>query len=336
MLKKTWVTAVVLGASLGLAVPALTASGAVARSSVPRESGWQVSARVTGLGDQAYVWAVTAGGTDSEWAFGTDGNQDGAFALERTGSTWSRVPFPGDGEVMVARASSASDVWAFTDFNVVHWNGRAWSVAGRLPVAVADAVVFGPADVWAFSNDGGIWRYNGRSWSQMPGSSGLASGSALSPTSVWAGGGSVIAHWNGSSWTRTSVAKLLPTWMPVSAVYAAAADSVYAIADSTEGSGPDYILHWNGQSWSKVGTLTDASDLPRGLTGDGSGGFWLVVYGVGVMHYSDGRLTAAKLPIPAIDIKGVSRIPGTADILAAGVVAEKNATSSAAILDYAP
>jgi len=122
----------------------------------------------------------------------------------------------------------------------------------------------------------------------------------------------------------------------VSAVYAAAADSVYAIADSTEGSGPDYILHWNGQSWSKVGTVTDASDLPRGLTGDGSGGFWLVVYGVGVMHYSDGRLTAAKLPIPAIDIKGVSRIPGTADILAAGVVAEKNATSSAAILDYAP
>jgi hypothetical protein len=336
MLKKSWVVAVALGAAFGLAVPALTASGAVERNSAPGGSSWQVEARLTGLGDQTYVWAVTAAGPGSEWAFGTTGNQDEAFALERTGSTWSRVPFPGDGEVMVARAASANDVWAFTDFNVVHWNGRTWSVAGTLPVAVDDAIVFGPDDVWAFSNDGGIWRYNGRSWSKLPGSNGLATGSMLSPRSVWAGGGSVIAHWNGRSWSRTSVAKLLPTWMPVATVYAAAADDVYAIADATAGSAPDYILHWNGRDWSKAGTITDATSLPRGVTGDGNGGIWLVVYGVGVMHYSGGRLTTPKLPIPAIDIKGLSRIPGTTDILAGGVVVHKNATTVAAILKYTP
>jgi hypothetical protein len=112
---------------------------------------------------------VTAAGPGSEWAFGTTGNQDDAFALECTGSTWSRVPF---------------------------------------------------------SNDSGIWRYNGRSWSKL--------------------------------------------------------------------------------------------------------------YGVGVMHYSDGRLTTAKLPIPAIGITGLSRIPGTTDILAGGVVVHKNATTVAAILKYTP
>ncbi len=61
--------------SLGLAVPALAAYGATAWSSVLDRGGWQVAERVTGLGDQAYVWAVTAAEPGSEWAFGDYGNQ---------------------------------------------------------------------------------------------------------------------------------------------------------------------------------------------------------------------------------------------------------------------
>jgi nicotinamide mononucleotide (NMN) deamidase PncC len=54
------------------------------------------------------------------------------------------------------------------------------------------------------------------------------------------------------------------------------------------------------------------------------------------MHYSHGRLTAARLPISGIAIKSLSRIPGTSDILAGGVVIHKNATTQAAVLEYTP
>jgi hypothetical protein len=49
-----------------------------------------------------------------------------------------------------------------------------------------------------------------------------------------------------------------------------------------------------------------------------------------------GRLTTARLPISGIAIKGLSRIPGTAGILAGGVVVHENATTQAAILEYTP
>jgi hypothetical protein len=237
--------------------------------------------------------------------------------------------------VTVARASSASDVWAFGLSGAVHWNGSKWVAAGSDAV-ISDAIVFGPADVWAFSNDGGISRYNGRSWSPLAGSSGLVSGNALSPTSVWAGGGSVVAHWNGRSWTRTSVAKLIPDSAPVAVVYAASADSVYAITGTTEPGQSSYLLHWNGRAWSRAATIPDGVFGPGDLTGDGSGGIWVDSLSAGIMHYSHGRLTTARLPISGIAIKSLARIPGTADILAGGVVIHKNATTQAAVLEYTP
>jgi hypothetical protein len=320
--------------TLGLAVPALTAHGATARGSALGAGGWQVADRVSGLGDAPYIWAVTAAGTGSEWAFGAYANKNGDFALERTGSTWTAMPLPITIGPVVARASSASDVWVFGDFGAARWNGTTWSA---IPMSGAsDAIVFGPADVWAFSRDGGISRYNGRSWSELPGSSSLVSGNALSPTSIWAGGGTVIAHWNGRSWTRTSVAKLIPSWAPVSVVYAASADDVYAIANPTVDNAPAYLLHWNGRAWSNAATIPVGVLDPGEVTGDGSGGIWVDSLGAGIMHYSDGRLTTARLPISGIDIKGLSLIPGTADVLAGGLVIHKNATTLAAVLEYTP
>jgi hypothetical protein len=328
MLRKRLTVAVVAVASavavgLAISVPARAGTG-----------GWQVATHVSGLGDQAYVWAVTPAGTSEAWAFGDYGGQGRGFALENTGSAWRRVPFPASGEVTVARAASASDVWAFTTFDAMHWNGKAWSVIEMPPMAVSDAIVFGPDDVWAFSDDGGILRYDGRSWSRVPGSSGLVSGNALSAASVWAGGGNVVAHWNGRSWTRTSVAQLIPASTPLGEVYAASAGDVYAIADPTLPAQAARILHWNGRAWSKAGTIPAGVLGPRAVTGDGRGGIWVQSDGAGIMHYSGGRLTTARLPIAGIAIKGLSRIPGTQDVLAGGVVVHQNATTVAAILEY--
>jgi len=330
MLSKSWMKATLAGvgaAALALAVPgtALAAPG-----------GWRVAERVTGLGDQAYVWAVTATKGGGEWAFGNYGSHGGGFALEHTGSGWKRVPFPANGEVTVARAASANDVWAFATFDAAHWNGHTWSVVRTPPMAVSDAIVFGPDDVWAFSDDGGIMRYNGRSWSELPGSGGLVSGGELSATSVWAGGGTTIAHWNGRSWKRTSVANLIPGSAPVSAVYAASADDVYAITGTTLPGQSARLLHWNGRTWAKAGTIPVGVLGPRAITGDGRGGIWVDSLSAGIMHYSGGRLTTVKLPVSGIAVKGLSQIPGTTDILGGGVVVHKNATTVAAILEYTP
>jgi hypothetical protein len=73
---------------------------------------------------------------------------------------------------------------------------------------------------------------------------------------------------------------------------------------------------------------------PGDLTGDGSGGIWVDSLSAGIMRYSDGRLTTARLPLSGIAIKGLSRIPGTADIIAGGVVVHKDATTQAALLEY--
>jgi hypothetical protein len=335
VLRKTFIAAAAAAAALALATPALAAGG----------GGWQVT-RLPGMGGgQSQIQQVTAAGPGSQWAFG-EVSSGAEVAFERTGSTWSRMTLPKGGvSVLVARAASATDVWAFasagTGSQAMHWNGRSWSVAGRFGSAVDDAIVLGPGNVWAFAAS--AWHYNGRTWSQVAGGTGLTSGSALSPTSIWAGGGSEVAHWNGNSWTRTSVARLLPPRIPgnlndpaVSAMYAQSADSVYAIADGNaqDAGGPIYVLHWNGRAWSKVASYGGDYTGPAQVTGDGSGGLWLAGQGGGnpsvLLHYSGGHLTKVGLPSKGL-VLGLSRIPGTQDL-----IAPMSSSSAQLILEYKP
>jgi hypothetical protein len=121
-------------------------------------------------GPNGVVTAVTAAGRNGGWAF------DGFFnatAWERNGSTWTRVPFPSQNNEMVvaAAASSATNVWAFTqEFGIsraLRWNGRQWTVMRSFPRAIGGAVVLGSSDVWVFGTDQlpgvdlGAWHYSG-------------------------------------------------------------------------------------------------------------------------------------------------------------------------------
>jgi len=158
--------------------------------------------------------------------------------------------------------------------------------------------------------------------------------SALSAGSVWAFGGTSVAHWNGHVWARTSVRGLLPAKQllnspAVAAVYAQSANSVWAVGDGyrQDEGGPVVVLHYNGHRWSRV-ARSNVLGYPAApqLAPDGHGGLWIPVgptaggTNAHLLHYAGGHLTSAVLPSGAnrIDVLSVAGIPATTMALAAG------------------
>jgi hypothetical protein len=301
---------------------------------------WHIVKRVAG-GSNGVVTAVTAVGRNGGWAF--DGFSN-ATAWERNGSTWTRVPFPSQNEEMVvaAAASSASNVWAFTQeigiSRALRWNGRQWAVTGSFPRAIGGAVVLSPSDVWVFGTDElpgvdlGAWHYNGRTWARVASGHGLEGGSGRSASDIWAFEGADVAHWNGSTWSRTSVASLLPAKQQLNdpfltGIFEQSRHSVYAIANGNaqDEGGPVAVLHWNGSAWSKVAGGSFGFGMLQQLSSDGHGGLWLPMPGSGgqksyLLHYSGGHLTQAALPggPSKITVDTVALIPGTTELLGGG------------------
>jgi hypothetical protein len=322
---------------------------------------WQIVKQVSG-GSFAEFTAVVAIGANGGWAF--DG-QSGATAWERNGSTWTQVPFPSKAneEVSAVAASSSSNVWAFTstmtNSRALRWNGSTWSVTGSFGKAVGSAIVLGPSNVWAFGqpyapfSQLGAWHYNGSSWSAVPGGQGLGGGSAVSATDIWAYAGKDVARWNGTSWTRTSVAGLLPASdgmnnPAVTAVYAFSADNVYAIGagNSNDGGGPTVVLHYNGSTWSRVasGNYGTTGQVGQAVCADGHGGLWIPVPGFDgdpsyLLHYSGGHLTNVAFRASTLDILSVSQVAGSTTVLAGGFTHPANnpgVNPVGVIAEYAP
>ena len=346
MLTKTLAaTAVTLTAVATLTATAFTSTALATTAALAASASapsWQISKQVSG-GSFAEFTAVVAVGKTGGWAF--DG-QSAATAWERNGTTWSRVPFPSKGseEVTAAAASSASNVWAFTgtvfgtSSRALRWNGSSWSAAGSLPHGVGSAVVLSPTNVWAFGQPYspnaqlGAWHYNGHSWTAVAGGKGLGGGSAVSASSIWAYADTSVAHWTGSSWTRTSVAALLPARSSqndpaVTAVYALSSSNVYAIGagNYSDGGGPTVVLHYNGSSWRRVaaGNYGQSGQVGQAVCGDGHGGLWIPIPGFGgdpsyLLHYSGAKLTSLSFRPTTLDILSVAQVPGTTQILGGG------------------
>jgi hypothetical protein len=330
------------GAVVALAVAGAAcalAGGASALAATPAAS-WHIVKRVHS-GASGDVTAVVAVGKNGGWAFN---GLSGPTAWERNGATWTRVAFPGRSgeEVVAAQASSPSNVWAFTDRGTagraLRWNGHRWTAQASFAAPIGGAVVLGRGDVWVFGQPGppalGTWHYNGRTWAKVRSGHGLDGGSGLSARDIWAFGGTKVARWNGRTWTRTSVAALLPAKQElndpaVAGIAALSPDNVYAIGSGNleDEGGPTVILHYNGHAWSKVaeGSFGAGTSPAQQVSADGHGGLWIPMPGFGgqrsyLLHYSAGHLIPATLPGGAarIDVESVSHVPGTAQVLAGG------------------
>jgi hypothetical protein len=336
----TVLTAASAASYSAVAVPAFAAT---ARGTVQVAApSWQVVKQVHN-GSLGGFSAVTAVGKNGGWAF----NQGSVpTAWRRSGSTWTQVPFPGQpNEVVVAAgATSPDNVWAFTAgeprSRALRWNGRNWTVQRSFAQQIGGAVVISPSDVWVFGQPYfpgtglGAWHYNGRTWTHVASGHGLQGGSALSASDIWAVDGADVAHWNGSTWSRTSVSRLLPAKQELNnpmltGIYAQSKDSVYAIGNGNlqDEGGPMVILHWDGHQWSRVaeGNYGFGVQPLQQLSPDGHGGLWLPMPGVDgeksyLLHYSAGHLTQASLPDGPhkMSVEAVALVPGTTDLLGGG------------------
>lgn len=321
----------------------MTLSGAGIAAAAPAP-GWNVIKSVK-TGTTGDFGTLVATGKTTGWAF--DETASGPVAWERvSASTWKKVPFPArSGETVVsAAAASPSDVWAFTENSTstasraLRWNGRDWSAVKTFAAPVAGVSIPAANDVWVFGNDYspelGVWHYNGQTWVRV--STNLTGGSALSASDVWALRGTNVDHWNGRTWTSTSVKSLLPPVQPglndpaVYGILALSASDVYAVGNGRlqDAGGPIVVLHYNGRTWSRVadGANKDGDGFGGSqVAADGSGGLWIPTFGARgtlsyLLHYSAGKLTDARLPVSAdsIEMRSVAHVRGTSETLAGG------------------
>jgi hypothetical protein len=166
--------------------------------------------------------------------------------------------------------------------------------------AVAVSVWSGSSnDVWAGTNAGFIYHYNGTSWTGTD----LTFGSRVAPdlTGVWASGpNDVFAvdsymsggyyHFNGTAWSHPDFAPLpSPLYVSAEAIAGSGPNDVWVTGDRT--------LHFDGTRWSDVGAngLTDVwvagpgnVFLAGGALVHWNGAGWTVVGPSGRTIWSDG------------------------------------------------
>jgi hypothetical protein len=330
----------------GLLVIGAATAGAAMATTGPAAAGpsWK-TVKTLRTGNDGQFTAVVATAKTTGWAFeGTDFSAAPA-AYQFSGSSWRKVAFPGnkDEQVVTAGATSPSDVWAFAQgfgaaSHVLKYNGHSWSVVRTFSNEIADATVLAGNDVWVYGDAGisgfqpalGVWHYNGSSWRQV--SKSIQGGSALSATNVWGFNGVDVEHWNGAKWTATSVKSLLPAKNAlngpgVAGILALSNSNVFALGtggQEDEG-GPLVVLHYNGKKWTKFAQGQFGAGPNPEFSYDGNGGLWLPMLGASggtsyLVHYSNGKLTKAALPVAAakITVSAVARVPGSVDQFAGG------------------
>ena len=206
--------------------------------------------------------------------------------LHWNGAAWSHVPSPSPGPdtsqggLRSVSADSPADGWAVggPPAETMRWNGTAWSlVSNPSPGSLIGVSAFSPADALAVGSYCPTFEcfqktvamdWNGAAWvldhSPNPRPSDhreLDGVSAASATDAWAVGTylriglgyrTLIAHWNGTAWSRVRGPNPGSNTDVLSAVSARSSKDVWAVGTvASNPSGPfdALFLHWNGTSW---------------------------------------------------------------------------------------
>ena len=328
--------------ALGVAVALAAAGGGSARAghAVTATASWKIVKTVRGKNFPHFT-AVTATSRHGAWAFEATSSATAIlrpFAWRLHGSRWTRASFPGTpGEQVISAAStSPGDVWAVVNRSgrpqalALRRTGRSWAVTGRFPHALSDVVALSRREAWVFGD--GAWHFNGHRWAHPQSGHGLLDGSALSPDSIWASGLTVVAHWNGHTWSRTSVKGLLPpkgqlNTPGLTSIYAQSSSSVWAVGTTGEESqgGPVVLLHFNGHRWHHVALADAGAGFPGQVIPDGTGGLWIpfgfIFKSFKMLHYAGGQLQPVALPVPrgaVLQVAAAAAVPGRPQAIAVG------------------
>jgi hypothetical protein len=265
-----------------------------------RTAGWRMAiVRHYGSAHNASGYsAVVAPGRGGAWVFGgtNPGGTSAPVALQWTGSQWRswKLPRGLTGFISNASASSPRDIWAvsYAGGYVLHWNGRAWSVATRWPGhgTLTGVTALSPHDVWVFGTTAagmrgmGAWHFNGHSWRRVSGPAQLIyRASALSRNNIWAVAatrkGGLVEHYDGHSWRQVRTGKALGQ-ARLDDVLALSRRSIWVVGNLAghrdrrlHGDGRLVLAHFDGRHWTRVTTRWRA-DTGR-LAAAGHGGVWV-------------------------------------------------------------
>ena len=247
------------------------------------------------------LFGVTATSARNAWAVGCAGNCYQGFGsglrtliLHWNGKSWQRVasPSPGTGTALSAvAAASAGSAWAVgctldcfissasPQTVILHWNGHAWkqvaSPAGATTGALNGVAATSPGNAWVVG----------------------CTGHCFGPDAV---PGTLIAHWNGSTWKK--VAAPSPAGGSVlTGVATRSPGSAWAVG-YTRASGRTLILRWNGGTWRRVASPTPAHGGELLATAIGSPGS---AWAVGASDF--GNLLLEQLERPHLEVAPAAR-----------------------------
>ncbi|HYZ54820.1 MAG TPA: alkaline phosphatase family protein [Streptosporangiaceae bacterium] len=225
----------------------------------PNSSGWAVQpAPALGAGDNTYGSVAAVSPTDV-WAAGNylpdtaTSNQDAtlATAAHFDGTQWTQTPVPHSGpnyNTLFGIAATPGKAWAvgvalnssYQAHSLIEaWNGSAWHIAATPKLdtqrdTLYSAVALSARDVWAV-------------------------GHQQSENGTY---GTLIEHWNGTSWSVVPSPDPGTSGNHLYGVAAAGPDNIWAVGQrDDQHSDTPLVEHWNGHGWKAV-------DVPSaGLTG---------------------------------------------------------------------
>ncbi|WP_433511784.1 hypothetical protein ACQP2T_49695 [Nonomuraea sp. CA-143628] len=243
---------------------------------------------------------VIATGEHDAWAFGWDILGVGAWlpmadgphrptAFHWDGDRWTKSDFPVElGNIGLVAASAPSNVWVLAGASVRRWDGRAWKIVEKLPVAAESLAVIADNDVWIFG-DHKAWHYNGATWSEQSVSFRALRVSARSASDIWALDSDApwAHHFDGKVWTRVDLTPALPKAPPPSDGSPPVPTGPRLTAITADPSGiwitgeigaSSFLLSQTGSGWRSEDTSAKAGRMVRDLSPvpDGRGGHWFL------------------------------------------------------------
>ncbi len=245
------------------AAASVTAAGAtdIGRGGVAAPTNLLDGVPGAGKGADASLDTVTAVSTHDVWALGgrTAGGAD-----HYDGHSWRWVDAPGGARSLLESVSAVSsgDIWAVGQTGAgtltEHWDGRRWSLVQAVNPNTSD---------------------------------GFAGVAALTPTDVWAVGGSsgadgihiatLIEHWDGASWSLVAGPKF-PRYRrtALTGIDAVSPTDIWAVGYRQLNDRPRPLTeHWDGTSWRVVDIPTPPRSLiqaiPTGVTAIAPDDVWI-------------------------------------------------------------
>ncbi|GAB3663922.1 hypothetical protein GCM10027589_27750 [Actinocorallia lasiicapitis] len=266
---------------------------AVALAAAPVTPHWETVGRTDLRGDD-FLGAITFGGKNSGWAFGTRMVQKGERSVETiayrwNGRRWTRSPLPAGLEADweyydqdKLSASSPANAWAAAlPFNsagarVLRWRGGRWTIS-KIPTKgqVVAVGAYGKDRAIAFASGRRTWIFQHGRWK--------AGARLMFPVEhVRSDGKNVwvhtridrklaVARWNGKSW------KLLPS-TGITDTYPNDWGDLAPVPGGVIISGSDgkrtFFLRWDGRRWIPDTTPAISGWAMRCVVPDGKGGLW--------------------------------------------------------------